>query len=436
MTSRLNVLMVAYAFEPGRGSEPEVGWSFARAMARHHTVWVLTYAGNRDAVEAALRRNPVPGLHVVYHELPLERRRYLHGGETRSGLTEQAHGVAWHLSARRVVKDLHRRVGFDVGQHVTWVKYWNPSAVAALPVPYVWGPVGGGERPPESFYADFLPSLRRYEQKRDTAQAVMRRDPWVRQTAQRSALALATTPETASRLIELGAPRVEVRSAIGLWDAECGRLAARQFSSGLPVRFACIGRLVPFKGFQYAIRAFAHACRSTDRWLLQHPELWIIGDGPYRGTLERLAASSGVAHCVRFFGRLPREETLDRLADIDILVHPSLHESGGGVCLEAMAAGCPVLGLALGGVRIHVTSDTGVLVEAETPSAAIDHLAEKMVSLAADPDRRERLGRAGQARVRDHFTWEKKAERMADTYRTVLARSGSRAEGSLYAEAL
>ena len=63
MVKRLKVLMSAYACEPGKGSEPGVGWTVAREMARHHDIWVITRANNRPVIEAELARNPQPGLH-------------------------------------------------------------------------------------------------------------------------------------------------------------------------------------------------------------------------------------------------------------------------------------------------------------------------------------------------------------------------------------
>jgi hypothetical protein len=62
---RLNVLLSAYACEPGRGSEPAVGWNTAVELASHHEVWVLTRANNRPQIEARLAGDPVPGLHVL-----------------------------------------------------------------------------------------------------------------------------------------------------------------------------------------------------------------------------------------------------------------------------------------------------------------------------------------------------------------------------------
>ena len=61
---RLRVLISAYACEPGKGSEPGVGWNFSKEMAKHHDLWVLTRLNNREIIENELLENPTEELHL------------------------------------------------------------------------------------------------------------------------------------------------------------------------------------------------------------------------------------------------------------------------------------------------------------------------------------------------------------------------------------
>src|SRR5690606_13744297 len=124
---------------------------------------------------------------------------------------------------------------------------------------------------------------------------------------------------------------------------------------GQGVRFVSIGNLFSLKGFHLALRAFARAD-------LPDAEYWVIGDGPQRARLEALVTELGLAGRVTFWGHVPRQATLRLVKSCDVLVHPSLHDSGGWVCLEAMAARKPVICLRLGGPATQVTPSTGVLV--------------------------------------------------------------------------
>ena len=395
---RLKVLLSAYACEPGKGSEPGVGWNMAVHLARHHEVWVLTRANNRPAIEAGLAKNPVPGLHFVYHDLPPWARFWKRG---QKGV--QVYYYLWQLTAIPLVRRLHQEVGFDVVHHVTFVKYWAPSALAFLKgVPFVWGPVGGGESAPLPFWPTLGFRGILYEAARTLARALGELDPLVRLTARRAALALATTPETANRLRKLGAKRVEVLSEVALSEEEIDCLGKLPPPEPKPVRFLSVGRLLAWKGFHLGLMAFAQSG-------LEEAEYWIVGDGPERKRLEALARRLGVADRVRFWGALPRAEVLRLLGQVHALVHPSLHDSGGWVSLEAMAAGRPVICLDLGGPATQVTQETGFKVPARTPEKAVRDLAQAIRWWGENPNLSKEMGEAGRKHVTIRFVWVRRS---------------------------
>ncbi|HRT09520.1 MAG TPA: glycosyltransferase family 1 protein, partial [Candidatus Paceibacterota bacterium] len=70
MATRLRVLMSAYSCEPGKGSEPEVGWQWAINLARHHDLTVITRRNNADAIRARLADLPRPHPQFLFYDLP------------------------------------------------------------------------------------------------------------------------------------------------------------------------------------------------------------------------------------------------------------------------------------------------------------------------------------------------------------------------------
>ncbi|MEM6286682.1 MAG: glycosyltransferase [Bacteroidota bacterium] len=432
---RLRVLVGAFACSPGEGSEPGVGWNTVREMARHHDVWVLTYSAYRARIEAELAVRPVPGLRFVYHTVLGERAVFASGQRERGGFAEQRHYYLWQRTARRVARRLHAEIRFHLAHHVTFAKYWMPSAVAKVGVPFIWGPVGGGESAPRVFYPVMTPTSRFYEQQRDLGRWLLDRSLGVRSTARAADLAFATTVETAERMEAVGARDVQVRSAIGLSDEVIDRLGEVPLAPDGPPRFLMIGRNVAFKGHQFGIEAFAEALGSGDT-AMAGAEMWLIGDGPERLSLEALASRLGVAEGVRFLGSISRDAVLDGFAQAHALVHPSLHESGGGVCLEAMAAGRPVLGFALGGTRLHVPEAAGILVTAEHPQMSVSALADAMRTVAADPALRRAMGEAGRATVAEDYRWADKAHQFAAYYSHLVAGSSVRVDDGPLPEAV
>jgi glycosyltransferase involved in cell wall biosynthesis len=101
-------------------------------------------------------------------------------------------------------------------------------------------------------------------------------------------------------------------------------------------------------------------------------------------------------------------------------VLPSYYECGGAVVLEAMAAGLPVIAADWGGPADYVTPSTGILVTVASRYYFNIGLTAAMLRLARDPELRKEMGAAGRKRVMEEFTWEAKAKRILDVYRTVL----------------
>lgn len=398
----LKVLISAYACLPNEGSEPGVGWNTVKEISNYHQVWVLTRESNRTAIEDFCQYNTSHNLTFIYCE-PHKLFRRLRPAHI-------PHYYSWQAGAYSTAKRLHQQVGFDVAHHVTYVRYSTPSFLCALPIPFVWGPVGGAESMPASFWHDLDAKSRAYEVLRTAAHRVGERDPFTRATARRSAIARATTSETAQRLSFVGAQSIQTYSALGLSQQELAQLGALPLPDPQPIRFISIARLLHWKGLHLSLRAFAQA--NFDHIT----EYWILGDGSERKTLESLSSDLGIATRVKFFGALSRSETLQQLGNCHVLVHPSLHDSGGLVCLEAMAASRPVICLDTGGPALQVNNQTGIKVSVKHPQQVVSTLANAMSDLAKDENKRVELGRAARERVTADFSWEKKGRQLAQLY--------------------
>ena len=406
----MKVLLSAYSCEPGMGSERGVGWNIVREIAEYHEVWVLTRPDESlDIIEAELARNLIPNLHFVYFTLPFWQDSNQWG---QSG-GMQIHYYLWQIQAYFVARKLHRQIGFDVVHHVTFVKYSSPSFLVILPIPFVWGPLGGGESAPKAFWQDFSYQAKIYELARSFIRWVGEQDPFVRYTAKKSSAIRATTKDTAVRLYQIGASKVKILSQLGLSEAELTSLAQYTMSEDLPVKFISIGRLLHWKGFHLGLRAFHQAN-------LTNTEYWIVGEGAEWERLQTLTKDLGISDKVKFWGLLPRQKTLSMLESCHVLVHPSLHDSGGMVCIEAMAAGRPVICLDLGGPAIQVTDKTGFKIKAETPQQAVSDLAEAMTQLVKDKQLRERMGQEGKQQVSQNYSWKILGEHFNQLYSEIV----------------
>lgn len=413
------VLYIAFACEPGKGSEPEVGWNFSSRMADRCQAWILTESAHRPGIEAWLRQNPHCHLRVVYHELPKWQKSLLRLGGYN------LHYYLWQRQVRRVAQSMHEREQFDLIHHVTYARYWMPSAARHLNVPYVWGPVGGAEGVSAGMLRRMGWRTRLGEAARSMVRRLFEWHPATRRSIRQAALILAGTGQTARRLRELGAKRVEIFPMIG-WDGLQPSWRDKSHpttpgevdiaSSDGVIRFVSAGRLLYWKGFDLGLRAFAQAKLENARYI-------IIGDGPQRHQLAHLAARLGIEKQVEFTGGIGRDQCLQRMGQSDVLVHPSLHDSGGYACMEALCMGKPVVCLDVGGPASQINDQCGMKITPGTLPQVIADLSLAMRRLASDNALRLRMGQAAQRHMLEQFTWDRKMDRMEQLYRQVLTDS-------------
>ena len=410
MSRRLKVLMSAYACEPNQGSEPGVGWNWAQQMSRWHDVWVLTRANNWSAIENASQAAGPGQVHWAYFDLPRWARFWKKGSR---GI--QAYYWLWQLAARRTGARLHREVGFDLLHHVTFGKYWVPSYLSFLPVKSILGPLGGGESTPRALAGTFGRRGRWFERKRDLVRSLAGCDLVLRATLRRASLVAATTEETRQTLAGLGATRLVIEAQCGVTEEELAFFGRFPVRVERPLRLISIGRLLHWKGFHWGLAAFARFHQTCP-----NSEYWIVSSGPEADALKQLAADLGIAQCVTFWGRLPAlADVYDKLAQADVLVHPAVHEAFGNVCLEALAAGRPVICLDAGGPALQVTEECGFKAPVASQEQALAAMADAMGELYRNPEMRVRMGAAARERARTHFHWARKAERMNALYEAV-----------------
>jgi len=204
---------------------------------------------------------------------------------------------------------------------------------------------------------------------------------------------------------------------------ELGGLARQMRPGAGPTRFISIGELFWWKGIRLGLRAFAQAH-------LDDCEYWIVGGGRERRGLERLAAALGIERRVRFWGELPRDEALRRLAESHILIFPGLRDSGGMACLEAMAMGRSIICLDLAGPS-SLTRGVALQIPAHRPEQVVRDLAAAMLRLAREPELREQLEEAGRQRSKEAYRWESKAEFFDALYHSAVSGLAGRSGGML-----
>ena len=183
--------------------------------------------------------------------------------------------------------------------------------------------------------------------------------------------------------------------------------------SGAPQTLVTVAHLVARKRHADVLRALAVL---TPR----HPALRyaIVGAGPERQSLEKLAARLEIAERVDFHGQLPHEQAVELARGCTLFVMPSTEEAFGVAYVEAMAGGVPAIGCRgePGPEEIAAAGDGLVLV----PPGDIERLTQRIDELLSDPHRLHEVRQRARATVAANFTWERCGAQTIDSYEHAL----------------
>lgn len=395
------IILSAFACHPNYGSEKGIGWLAVKAAAREYRVHVITPTENKSPIQSIKERPERAHFHYV--DLP----RWLYPLRDRSA---QLYYLCWQWVAYRKAKQLVQGRTIELIHHVTYGNSWTPVLHGCLDVPFIWN-AGGRAKTPRAFLNCLSRAGGKQEQLRNYLLTALA--PVVRfTTASRAALIHTCSKRSlwpndlpVRRLIFGGLSEDEIR------ELSPNRTEKKRKSGSF--RAISIGRLLPWKGFDLGLRAFARL-----REHVPEAQYWIVGEGPEQNHLKRLATELGCADATRFWGRLSRDKVLDLLGDSDVLIHPSLHEQFGYVLLEAMATGTPPICLDLEGSP-NVVDGGGIIIQVNDPKQVVTDLTNELRQLESSNEYLEEISRQACTRALD-WTHKKVGDQLLGLYDRVL----------------
>jgi len=339
VTTVRRLLLYAYACDPNRGSEPGAGWAFLKgALNASQHVTLVTRTKNAKPVLGALTAAERDRVRIISHDLS-GFARWL---KKRTPFGTQIYYLIWQLRTISLVRSLHAEQSFDLAHHVTFAVDWQPTALAyQKDLKFIWGPVGGGQIAPRP--------LRRFLGIRGRLIHFTRRIAvrmgyrlFGRRAARRCVYALAMNSDVAA-VIARNAP-TEVFPNIVVPPVK------RRRQNSCEISILGVGRLEPWKAWSIAIEAL--------KLLPTEFRLMLVGGGPDRQRLLRLARRLELTDRVTVVDPIPRAEVIRLMSEAHCLIHPTLHDSSSWVAAEAVAVGLPVVALNLAGPR-DVLQNTG-----------------------------------------------------------------------------
>ena len=374
---KLRILYIAFSCGPNRGSEDAIGWNLPLAMARlGNEVFVLTRADKRKEIESYLAEHPDEQGPVFLYEAQTSFELRMGGPLVSVKVASWCRRVSDKLPA--IVKS------YNIGiiHQITPIEFRSVINADIKDAAMFLGPIGGAEEAlpsMASYLRDewLLEFLRRLENRRSVRRLkrnkVLERFAgiWCANYETRDYLERnGFDTRSIGILTEVGVPCSQnTRSAMRIFRQE-GRLDEKRDGK---LRLAYVGRLVPRKG----VAALLDACFILHKKEIPF-ELEIYGEGTQKKYLERKATQLQLDE-VKFYGSMPHSQIEKAYLAADILVMPSVRETGGAVLAEAAMFDIPVIAFDAFGARVILGGRSSILVN---PCEGVSGLASRIEQVA------------------------------------------------------
>ncbi len=394
------IFISAYACEPGLGSEIGVGWHWVLEMSKYFELWVLTRESNRHTIEPWIAKHPeFAHIHWLYFDLPKWARFWkkgLRGVRTYYNI--------WQLCTNSIVRRTMQENDIKVFHHLTYGNaLWKVSSYGQRQI-FIWGPVGGLETIPAEFSRHYSWRSRLIEGIRRWTVKMLPINKGFQARCSRANLILCKTDIT-RKLI----PAQYRNKAVLFTDVAVDNSISQSHAmpSGEATKFLMVGRLDAWRGFDLAIEALSRVVRER-----QDVRLVIVGSGPDKERLERLAEQRGVGEWIEFKGGVTMQCYKELLAEADCVVNASLKEGAVTVSFDTLSMGKPLICLDTTGYTRYFDSDYAVVIPRAGRGEVIAALGDAMLRLT-DVDLRKVMGERAVS-ARERFTWSHHGVEIAD----------------------
>ena len=291
--------------------------------------------------------------------------------------------------------------------------------MGSLGPPLIIGPIGGGETSPSSLRDGFHLRGKILETLRDLSNSTISINPLVRDGLANAAVIFVKTCDTLNLLSRAMRKKTVVFTELAVQTSQIG---SSRMPRQTPARLLYAGRLLYWKGVHIAIQAFAMLLKK-----IPNARFTIVGSGPEEARLKAAALARKIKDRVDFISWLPQNNLFELYDSHDLLLFPSLHDSSGGVVLEALCHGMPVVCLDLGGPKDIVTLNSGVIIKTAGLNTAqvASRIAAELTDLIASPTRLAALSAGAISRANEFLLPNRVTQFYREAWKFIEDRGGN-----------
>jgi len=395
LLKKKRILLSAYACSPYRGSDQGVGWNRAFECAKYFDTYVICREEKyKDDIQKYLSTiDEVHNLHFFF--VPMGK--FLYTVRKIPGLFYFTYNL-WQRKAFRFAKKLCIKYDIEIVNHVTTTSYREPGYLWKLNIPFVWGSIGGTQNYPWKFlpFAGITGAIK--EGFRNIINFLQFRfSPRVRKVTRKAALILVANSSVKRHFYKAHRINTIVKLERGVSTIN-GK--PHQFSKETqPLKILWSGVLNNHKALHLLLLSLENSSNNFNF------RLRILGSGPLENKLKKLAIKLNVNCQCEWMGWIPFEEVRVHYNWTDIFVFTSLRDTSGGVVLEALSYGVPVVCFDHQGVGDIVNQECGIKIPLSNPKNVIENLKKVLSDFASQRDRLQELSKGAKKRARE-FDWQ------------------------------
>lgn len=402
----MNILVVAFACEPNRGSEEGVGWNWSINLAKHHNVYVITRGQEKPFIEKYISETGLQNPKFYY----FEDAGLMHFIDKKVPMGFRTYYRWWQSQIVGVAKEIIREYHIDIIHQLTYNEYRTPGKLYDMGIPFVWGPIGGGH--------EYNPILKEgHFRTVDVFKEIVRKklnyrylkDKDVVNAIEKSAEILVADPATYSILPKT---RKYGRLLEAAYYPERNSIKSYENRNHEKIRLMYAGVMTPRKGLKIIIDALGESS-------FRDFELIFIGEGIDCPLLEKLTKKYGIQENVRFLGKLSYDEVNSYYDWADLFLFPSMRDTSGNVVLESMSHGTPVIALNHNGASEIITTESGDLINIESYEQIKKDYVATIKKYFENRELLEIKGRAARERLETVYSWSHVMEVIDKVYQNV-----------------
>jgi glycosyltransferase involved in cell wall biosynthesis len=314
----------------------------------------------------------------------------------------------------------HSEETFDLCHQVTIAAWRMPSPLWRLPIPFVWGPIGGAGFIPPVFRSMLSLPARLFETLRDASTWYVSRSQAFRQCIEKTKIVIAANQETQDFLNPFRNPRHMIRLPSGSITPQRIRKFARPESAlilGRALRLFAGGNMEGRKGVSLALRALQKVVEAGVDF-----HYTVAGGGPEFRSLQLLAAQLGLSDKVTFHPGYQGQDYVDALHDTEVYFLPSFRETTPATLLEAYLAGCyPVVADTSAQGEI-VRMAGGHAIDATNEEEMVLRLTQAIIWCSENRSELQGLAAKSKSIIIDYFSAERHDAVLEEIYTMAIAK--------------